>query len=48
MLKLGFDLYIDRIHKLFFCLCANHPHLPHFGAKVLLNFVRANEASEDD
>ena len=32
-------------NKLFFCLCANHPH---FKAKILLNFVRADEASEDD
>ena len=31
--------------KLFFCLCPNHPHVE---AKILLNFVRANEASEDD
>ena len=31
--------------KLFFCLCANHPH---FKARVLLNFVLANEASEDE
>lgn len=23
--------------KLFFCLCANHPHQPYFGAKILLN-----------
>ena len=30
-------------YKLFFC--ANHPH---FKAKILLNFVRADEASEDD
>ena len=34
--------------KLFFSLGANHPHQPHFKAKTLLNFVRANEASEDD
>ena len=31
--------------RLLFCL---NPHEPHFRAKVLLNFVRANEASEDD
>ena len=32
--------------KLFFSLCANHPHQPHLKAKILLNFVRVNEASE--
>ena len=33
--------------KLLFCLCANHPHEPHFNA-IFLNFVRPNEASDDD
>jgi len=33
--------------KLFFCLCANHLHKPHFKAKILFNFVPATEASED-
>ena len=34
--------------KLFFGFCANHPHHPHFGAKILLDFAPANGASEDD
>lgn len=31
--------------KLFFSLCANHPH---FKGRILLNFVCASEATEDD
>ena len=47
-------LAIDRVHeltaakKLVFGLCANHSDQPHFKAKILLPFVLANEASEDD
>ena len=33
--------------RLFFCLCVYHPHQPHFKGKILLNFVRVNEAIED-
>lgn len=48
-----FVTYIDCIHKwrprkLFFCLCVNHAHSPHIKAKLLLNFVHANEASQDN
>jgi len=34
--------------ELFFCLCVGPPQEPHFKAKILLNFVRVNEASEGD